>query len=381
MPRHHRLSVIVLLLLTFSGMALTVPPSRAEEPKPAPPEAKALASALDWLKRHQDADGHWSSGGFDASCHGGLKCLGVGGEDFDIGLSALACMALLQGGEPVKPKSPLRMGLDWLVAQQGEDGAIGPKGFEKHLYDHALATHALCDAAASGQTRFKPPAKKALGYLLACQNPGKKGGGWRYRNYNDPKVPAEAESNNDTSVTACAVLALASAKKAGLTIPKESLKSALACLEGFYGDPTDPVFGYFRKPNGKLGMIHSSPFATTAMGTLCHPLLQEMLPPPEKPAAVDLAACIKTILQKRPDWQSPNLYYWHYATLALARRGGEDWQAWRLPLLKTLIDHQEPQGCAKGSWDPATDAWGESGGRIYTTALGALCLEEAIRVP
>ena len=33
------------------------------------------------------------------------------------------------------------------------------------------------------------------------------------------------------------------------------------------------------------------------------------------------------------------------------------------------------EGCLSGSWDPFKDQWGEYGGRIYTTALGALSLQ------
>ena len=32
------------------------------------------------------------------------------------------------------------------------------------------------------------------------------------------------------------------------------------------------------------------------------------------------------------------------------------------------------EGCFKGSWDPL-DAWGEEGGRVYSTSLLTMCLE------
>ena len=38
-------------------------------------------------------------------------------------------------------------------------------------------------------------------------------------------------------------------------------------------------------------------------------------------------------------------------------------------------DNQCQEGDNAGSWHPKNDRWASSGGRVYTTALGALCLE------
>mgnify|MGYP003344403264 FL=1 len=40
-----------------------------------------------------------------------------------------------------------------------------------------------------------------------------------------------------------------------------------------------------------------------------------------------------------------------------------------------LLENQSHEGDTAGSWDPDRDRWGKAGGRVYTTALGALCLE------
>jgi hypothetical protein len=45
---------------------------------------------------------------------------------------------------------------------------------------------------------------------------------------------------------------------------------------------------------------------------------------------------------------------------------------------KLLIDTQEKEGCAAGSWNPdkpGKDAWGGPGGRVMITSLSALTLE------
>ena len=57
------------------------------------------------------------------------------------------------------------------------------------------------------------------------------------------------------------------------------------------------------------------------------------------------------------------------------QKGGQDWKVWKEAMIKAVVDHQITEGCAKGSWDPEKDPWGDSGGRVYSTALCTLCLE------
>ena len=62
------------------------------------------------------------------------------------------------------------------------------------------------------------------------------------------------------------------------------------------------------------------------------------------------------------------------ASLSLSQLGGEDWELWNQAMSERLLETQRTEGDAAGSWDPVT-VWGAHGGRAYTTALGALCLE------
>jgi len=43
-----------------------------------------------------------------------------------------------------------------------------------------------------------------------------------------------------------------------------------------------------------------------------------------------------------------------------------------------VVSSQRKDGSATGSWDPI-GPWGFSGGRVYSTALGVLCLEVYFR--
>jgi hypothetical protein len=73
-----------------------------------------------------------------------------------------------------------------------------------------------------------------------------------------------------------------------------------------------------------------------------------------------------------------NIYYWYYATMAMHNVLGPAWDTWNRPMRRVLIETQEREGCATGSWDPerpSLDAYGDQGGRLMVTALSALTLE------
>ena len=69
-----------------------------------------------------------------------------------------------------------------------------------------------------------------------------------------------------------------------------------------------------------------------------------------------------------------NFYYWYYATLALYQRQDQAWDRWNAAVQNALVETQVPAGQYAGSWSPET-AWGNYGGRVYTTAMATLCLE------
>ena len=70
---------------------------------------------------------------------------------------------------------------------------------------------------------------------------------------------------------------------------------------------------------------------------------------------------------------------WWFGTLAMFQRGGEDWIAWFAAARSALLGHQRKDGCARGSWDPEGEYERAVGGRVMSTALGVLILEEPVR--
>jgi hypothetical protein len=71
-------------------------------------------------------------------------------------------------------------------------------------------------------------------------------------------------------------------------------------------------------------------------------------------------------------------YYWYYATLTMHNFADADWDAWNRKMRRLLIESQEKEGCAAGSWDPerpTIDAWCGRGGRLTMTSFNTLTLE------
>ena len=67
--------------------------------------------------------------------------------------------------------------------------------------------------------------------------------------------------------------------------------------------------------------------------------------------------------------------YRYYATYAMHNMGGEYRLWWNQRIRDVLLERQSHDGDNAGSWDPKGDHWAERAGRVYTTSLGAFCLE------
>jgi hypothetical protein len=79
-----------------------------------------------------------------------------------------------------------------------------------------------------------------------------------------------------------------------------------------------------------------------------------------------------------PRAEHPEFYYWYYATLCCFQQGGDIWKKWNEGLKAALVPTQRKDGDHDGSWDPkgfSVEGAEQWGGRVFTTAMGALCLE------
>ncbi len=377
---------------------LYMPPAHLGIPNQEPQDSRFAAApseqwqayldACDWLVRHQSPDGRWDSDDFGRQCVGSV-CSGKGKKEFDVGLTALSVLALLQD-ENLRANEPaLRAataGVRWLIEMQDHEprhGAIMPlveqKSFEETVlvkshtpywaYQHAAATHALCLAAERWSSPMaRKAAQSALDFVARARNPE---GAWRYQ------YPPVGES--DTSVTGWMLEALQAGYRAGLDVDRESVKQGLAYLE----EMTDR--GTWRTGYNEVGTAparvqeninhwpaHFSESLTAV--ALVNRLHAGMVIDGHESVRGSADLLMLQLPRWEPETGTIDFYYWHFGTESMSLIGSHYLEVWGGALRRALLPQQSKSGDTKGSWDPASAAWGPLGGRIYTTAINAWTL-------
>jgi hypothetical protein len=275
------------------------------------------------------------------------------GIEADTGISGLALLAFLAAGHTHREgiyREHVRRGLQYLINSQASDGNLaGAASPFARMYCHSMATFALSEAyAMTNDQRLRGPIRRAVAYTVNAQDPSS--GGWRYY----PGDPG------DTSQAGWQLMALKSAELAGIPFPSSTRKGLIRYLQSVSSGKHGGLASY--RPNERV----SRPM--TAEALLCWQFLGLSREHPAGNEAGDY------MLEELPGTGETNLYYWYYATLAMYQLQGEYWERWNKALQSTLIAGQRTTGSRAGSWDPET-VWGGYGGRVYSTALAALCLE------
>ena len=330
--------------------------SRVAQRHGATPETEAaVRAALKWLADNQAPDGRW-----DARSHGAGRASQVAGRDrgragidADTGMTGLALLAFLAAGHTHQQglyQSNVRRGLEFLLDSQGSDGNLGGRAaVYSFMYCHAMATFALSEAYGMTADRsLHKPVSRAVEYIIAAQDPSQ--GGWRYK----PREPG------DTSQLGWQLMALKSAELAGIPTPQGTRQRATRFLKSVSSGHQGGLASY--RPGEKVSR------AMTAEALVCRQFMGSTIDDATAREAGDY------LLGEMPGDATPNLYYWYYATLGLYQLQGLHWQQWNEALRTTLLESQVTAGTLAGTWDPNT-VWGGYGGRVYSTALAALCLE------
>jgi hypothetical protein len=217
------------------------------------------------------------------------------------------------------------------------------------MYAHGQATIALCELY--GMTKdslVRQTAQRAVDFASEAQSPE---GGWRY-------VPRR---DSDLSVTGWFVMALVSAKSAGLRLRGGEFEKAWSYLNSIQHDE-GATYGYqaLRPPSSSM----------TAEGLVSRMYMGWALNNP------NLALGVETLLEQAPfSYQERNFYYWYYGTQVMHHYGGTAWDRWNYAMRAQLPAAQVKSGKEAGSWAPQGDVWGDNIGRLYTTCMGIYCLE------
>jgi hypothetical protein len=331
----------------------------------------AVERALDWLARHQDANGCWNAGiaryddgsavqgdrSFTAHCPAGDTCKGdCIYWEADTAVTGLALLTFLGAGythADGRYAEVAEKGLSYLIDQQKSDGDLRGKSRVVGIYCHAMATLALCEAyALTGDERLRDPSERAVAFLVAAR--ARDGKAWRYA----PGAPT-----GDTSILGWVVMCLKSAKEVGIPIPDEPSvrQGALLWLKQVSSGESKGLARY--QPSEPVTPT------MTAEAWVCRQFLGVGGPGPASTEAAEF------LVNHHSDKGATNVYYWYYATLALYQNGGPLWTRWNDRTRDRIVALQRVTGHQTGSWDPDESLYGAKGGRIYCTALAALSLE------
>ena len=269
------------------------------------PQAEAaIKKGLAWLAKSQHGDGSW-------------------GRSYKVASTALSLMAfMVQGQFPERGPNGERLSkaVDYLLRENtAHRGYMG-----RSMYEHGLATLALSEVwGMSNRDEIRDALKRAVSVILRSQNPA---GGWRY----NPQ-PRDA----DMSVTVMQVVALASAKEAGIFVPDETIDKAIKYVL-YCQEKTSGGFGYTGPSGPNLARSAAGVVSLMMCGQRDSDAVKRGL----------------AYLMKQPDnvfAGGGHFHYAHYyAAQGMYQAGDKYYQKWYPKIRDALLKQQTPAGSWPG---------------------------------
>jgi hypothetical protein len=329
--------------LWLAPLAGVVQPEASRALEPIPPEAemspeldRAVSRGLASLARVQNQDGSWGEPQFGRT----------------VAVTALACIALMADGNvPGRGAygENVSRGLDYILANVSENGLIATPSANSPMYGHGFATLFLGEVYGMTGGSDDPRADRvhsalarAVRLITQTQNDE---GGWRYN-----PVPFDA----DVSVTICQIMALRSARNAGLEVPKSVVDRAVEYVRSCQ----NPDGGFrYQMMTGPSAW----PRSAAGIASLQYAGIYE-----DRAIDSGLAYLFDNALPGRGDNQAIHYFYGHYyAVQACFLAGGRTWARWWPAVRRELLGSQS----LEGKWqDP-------SAGDDYGTAMALIVLQ------
>jgi hypothetical protein len=280
----------------------------------------SVERGLQWLARAQNADGSFGRGRL--STNAGI-----------VSLCALAFMA--DGNLPGRGRygAVVERALEYVLKHSTESGLVTTDGSNVPMYGHGFAALFLGEiyGMSPEDTRVRDALTRAIRLVENSQNDE---GGWRYN-----PVPDDA----DVSVTICQVMALRSARNAGIRIPKQVIDNAVRYVRECQNP--DGGFRYMRSTGASAW-----PRTAAGVATLYYAGVYE---DDSIPRGLGYLRRVALPDGSGPVAQAYYFYGHYYAAQAMYLAGGDWWKDWWPRIRSELIQHQEDDG----SWsDPQ---WGQ----------------------
>ena len=355
------MNVIRLSIVAVIGVGMCAIGARAQEagsPEGAAPAATQPSAA------NTPAVGEISAE-LDPAIERGLRALADMQEDDGafsggrygkhVGITALACLAFMADGHmPGRGEygRVIDRGLEFILDNVNETGLIAAETSHGPMYGHGFA--ALFLGEVYGMTAGDPDSArsarvydalvKANRLIVQTQN---EEGGWRYN-----PVPHDA----DISVTICQIMALRSARNAGIEIPKQTIDRAIEYVNGCH-NTQDGGFRY------QLGRGSSAwPRSAAGVASLFYAGVYEG-------EVIDRGVEYleaKAFPGKASGIGGSHYYYGHYyAVQAMFLAGGPSWEAWWPAIREELLNRQVEDG----TWLDA------HAGNAYGSAMALIILQ------
>jgi hypothetical protein len=261
------------------------------------------------------------------------------------GVTSLACIALMSDGN-LPGRGPygdhVERGLRFILQITQETGLVAADASHGPMYSHGFATLFLGEIyGMTGDPRCREALVKATRLIVTTQNPE---GGWRYH-----PVPYDA----DISVTICQVMALRSARNAGISVPKSTIDRAIAYVRECQ-NPADGGFKYMRTSGGS-----AFPRSAAGVAALYYAGVYE-----DEALTKGLDYLLRS--QRSLQYHGGGHYFYgqYYAVQAMYLAGGKYWAEWFPRLRDELVGRQDANG-----------AWSSDHGESYGTAMALIILQ------
>lgn len=353
---------VLLTLIGCATVSAQVPPlqptpSSTSIQSPAPPSPPEPAKGLDGeaqTKRPTDAGVsaqnappiNETSPEWRQSVDRGLEALariqnpdgsfGRGRMANNAGIVALCGLAFMADGNlPSRGRygAVVSRALEFVLQHVTESGLVSSEGTNGPMYGHGFSALFLGEiyGMSPEDNRVRDALVRAIRLIENSQNSE---GGWRYN-----PVPDDA----DVSVTICQVMALRSARNAGIKIPKQVIDNAVRYVRecqnpdgGFRYMRTTGASGWPRTAAGVASLFYAGIYEDDSIPRGLSYIRRSATPDGAGPAV-----------------QAYYFYGHYYAAQAMYLAGGNWWKDW-WPLVRAeLMQHQSNDG----SWlDPQ---WGQ----------------------
>jgi len=323
----------LFVLLAWGVSAVVAEPMRGAEEvdfvEITPQSRATVQRGLEYLAKTQTPEGS-----FNADRYGR-----------HVGVTSLAAMAFMADGHlPGRGKygQHVERSLNFVLRSAQETGLIAADTSHGPMYGHGFATLFLGEIyGMTNDPRCREALVKAVRLIVSTQN---NEGGWRYH-----PVPYDA----DISVTITQIMALRSARNAGITVPKQTIDRAIAYVRQCQ-NAADGGFRYMLNSG-------SSAFPRSAAGvaSLYYAGIYE---------DDSIKRGLDYLMGQRRNirFGSGGHYFYgqYYAVQTMYLAGGEYWANWYPRIRDELVKEQAGDG-----------SWSSSHGDAYATSMSLLILQ------